>query len=425
MPDLHVFCCYAYEDTQLFDNLDAHLTTLKRTNQLILHSNHTNLPGKDRDREMQVQLDMSEIILVLMSPDLLRSDDFASIERYCLPQAREEHLIIPILLRPMDWKNTQFGMLQVLPKNQIPTTLWKNQDEALLEVANHVRWFIEQGTQKNFKTVLAEHEGTNNRHNRRAVPQIKGPGETVSTLEDYIYISDAKLDLLEKRIGAKKDDVASAASRYHMLHALLTTLRKKKRIKNVDSGIAFKYGDYIFGACPIRWGIVDWGTKFSFFFSRNNAQTPHALLMAGSVHHLLQYRQPQQQSLQDSSFGLTSSAMPNIMSAIEFAAENSNVRWSEAIGNIADYLFALGFAQGKFIHQLKVKQLASPFPEQEVEFVALVLKQLVPPSAQELHAFFSTRMISKEDKQEIKQMLYNAPNVLICSPLYVASSNGR
>lgn len=424
MTELHIFCCYAREDTLLFDHLAAQLHTLKRTNQLILHSNHMILPGMERDKEMVVQLEVAEIILILMSPDLLKLDDFEKIENYCSQQASDRHIIIPILLRPMDWENTSFSMLQILPKNQTAITLSKNRDKEFLDISTHIRDLAEKKVQKELKIASVNDGDKNNKCSTNVVQKIKDTNEIVSRLEDYIYISDAKLDALEQRIGAPKEDIASAASRYHMLNIVLATLRKKKRIKNLNDGSTFQYGDYIFGTCPLRWGIVDWGTKFSFFFSANNTQTPHALLMAGSVHHLLQYSRPQEQSLRNSAFGLTSSAMPNIMSAIEFAAEKSDVKWSEAIGNVADYLFALGFVQGKFIHQLKVKQLASPFPEQEVEFVALVLKQLAPPSSKELHTLL-TRTINKEDKHEIKQMLSNAPDVLICSPLYVASSNGR
>jgi hypothetical protein len=142
--------------------------------------------------------------------------------------------------------------------------------------------------------------------------------------------------------------------------------------------------------------------------------------MAGSFYHLQGNKQPKEFSLSTGPFSISASDLPGIMSAIEFAAEHGNLRWSEGIGSLSDYLFALGFVQGKFIHQLKVKQLSTAFPEQLLEFTALVLKRLSPPSEQQLREFFINNAINKHDRDEIKRMLYGGREILICTPLYVA-----
>lgn len=41
-------------------------------------------------------------------------------ERHNIGQTR----VIPIILRPVDWKGTPIGELQVLPKDGKPVTLW-------------------------------------------------------------------------------------------------------------------------------------------------------------------------------------------------------------------------------------------------------------------------------------------------------------
>jgi hypothetical protein len=44
-------------------------------------------------------------------------------------------LVIPIILRRVDWSDTPFAKLQFLPKNAEPVTSWTNRDEAFTNVA--------------------------------------------------------------------------------------------------------------------------------------------------------------------------------------------------------------------------------------------------------------------------------------------------
>jgi hypothetical protein len=145
--------------------------------------------------------------------------------------------------------------------------------------------------------------------------------------------------------------------------------------------------------------------------------------MTGSVHHLRSNQQPAEYLLKAELTGASGSDLPGILSAIEFAAEQNGVRWSNGIGNLSDYLFALALVQGKFFHQMKIKQLSTAFPEQMVEFTTLVLKTLQPPSEQQLADFFVDNAINQREQGEIKQMLQNAHKILICTPLYVALGN--
>ncbi|MFM7529368.1 MAG: TIR domain-containing protein [Nodosilinea sp.] len=104
-------------------------------------SSHQILPGDDRTQTIHRQINTADIILLLISAHSL-SDDTCypleiqrAVERH---QAGEAHTI-PILLRPVDWVNTPFSQLLVLPKNHQPITTWENQDEAFREVADGIR----------------------------------------------------------------------------------------------------------------------------------------------------------------------------------------------------------------------------------------------------------------------------------------------
>ncbi len=85
------------------------------------------------------------MILLLVSSDFLASDYCYGIE---MKRALERHQsnearVIPILLRPVDWKAAPFKHLQVLPTNAEPITIWSNQDDAFTDVAAGIRRAIE------------------------------------------------------------------------------------------------------------------------------------------------------------------------------------------------------------------------------------------------------------------------------------------
>jgi hypothetical protein len=54
-----------------------------------------------------------------------------------------EGCVIPILLRPVEWRGAPFEHLQTLPTNARPITMWSNQDEAWVDVAQGIRMALE------------------------------------------------------------------------------------------------------------------------------------------------------------------------------------------------------------------------------------------------------------------------------------------
>jgi hypothetical protein len=84
--------------------------------------------------------------LLLISADFLASDYCFDVE---MKTALERHsaaeaLVIPIILRPVDWQATPFSGLQALPKNGKPVTTFDNLDVALEQVATSIRAAIEK-----------------------------------------------------------------------------------------------------------------------------------------------------------------------------------------------------------------------------------------------------------------------------------------
>ena len=80
-----------------------------------------------------------------------RSDFLAS--DYCydveVKRAMERHdageaRVIPVILRPVDWKGAPFGKLQALPRDARPVTEWPNRDQAFLDIAQGIRAAAEE-----------------------------------------------------------------------------------------------------------------------------------------------------------------------------------------------------------------------------------------------------------------------------------------
>ena len=59
-----------------------------------------------------------------------------------------EALVIPVILRPVDWTGAPFGKLQALPRDGKPVSTWSNQDEAFADVARGIRNAIEERSVK-------------------------------------------------------------------------------------------------------------------------------------------------------------------------------------------------------------------------------------------------------------------------------------
>jgi hypothetical protein len=104
-------------------------------------------PGVDWNRDIDLSLNSSKLILLLISADFIYSDYCYSVEmaRALEREARGEAQVIPVILRPCDWRQLPFGRLQALPQYGKAVTTWPNQDEAYTDIVNQIRTFIEGG----------------------------------------------------------------------------------------------------------------------------------------------------------------------------------------------------------------------------------------------------------------------------------------
>jgi len=143
---IKLFFSYSHEDEELRNELENHLTPLKR--QRIIDTWHDRrLPaGKDFGSEISAHLETSQIILLLISPYFIASDYCyeAEMMRALELNSNGKARVIPVIIHPCDWQSLPFGNLQAMPKDGKPISKYPNVHDALLEVARGVRAVAEE-----------------------------------------------------------------------------------------------------------------------------------------------------------------------------------------------------------------------------------------------------------------------------------------
>ncbi|SRR6266487_566262 len=141
-----LFFCYAREDKALRDELEQHLSLLKRQKQITTWYDREISPGSEWEKEIDTHLNSAHIILLLISPDFMASDYCYGIE---MKRAMEKHQagtarVIPIILRPVYWKGAPFSSLQVLPTDAHAVTLWPDRDHAFADITENIYKAVEE-----------------------------------------------------------------------------------------------------------------------------------------------------------------------------------------------------------------------------------------------------------------------------------------
>lgn len=136
-----VFISAAQEDDTLREELQKHMTMLRRQKKAVFTKSQDVPAGVDQRRWIADQLDKAQIILLLISPDYIAADEYYedellhAIERHDRGEAR----VIPILLRPYQVSGEPFAKLQALPRDGHPVDGYpKGKDEALSRIAYEV-----------------------------------------------------------------------------------------------------------------------------------------------------------------------------------------------------------------------------------------------------------------------------------------------
>lgn len=138
---IEVFLSYSHKDSVHKESLETHLSLMRRNKIIDTWSDREIIPGQEWGSQINEKLESAQVILFLVSSDFIASDYCIDIE---VKRAIERHnhgdaIVVPIIVRPCDWKESILGTLQALPSNVEPVTKWDDVDEAWLDVVEGLK----------------------------------------------------------------------------------------------------------------------------------------------------------------------------------------------------------------------------------------------------------------------------------------------
>lgn len=142
---INLFMAYSHKDEGLRDQLEVHLSLMKRQD-LIAPWHDRRIPaGAVIDDAIDVHLRTDDVILLLVSADFIASDYIWNIE---MKRALERHqnghaVVVPVILRQCDWHSAPFGKFLAVPKDGVAVEDWPSKDAAFADIAKRLRSLIE------------------------------------------------------------------------------------------------------------------------------------------------------------------------------------------------------------------------------------------------------------------------------------------
>jgi hypothetical protein len=142
---INIFYSYDSSDEELRDALEKQLTLLRKTGVITDWHPGKITAGRNRADEIDKRLQSAQIILLLISANYLASDDFDAILAQAMKRQNTGNTrIIPVILRPVDWRLPQFAHLTPLPANEKAITSWPSREEAFFAVAQGIREVVDE-----------------------------------------------------------------------------------------------------------------------------------------------------------------------------------------------------------------------------------------------------------------------------------------
>ncbi|MCP4698112.1 MAG: ROK family protein [Gammaproteobacteria bacterium] len=138
---IELFISYSHQDESWRDKLETHLAILKRQGVISTWHDRKIEPGVEWAGEIDKHIESADVILLLISPDFLASTYCYEIEmkRALQRHEKKDARVIPVILRPSDWKPTPFSKLQAVPRDGVAISKWGDEDDAFLSIAENIR----------------------------------------------------------------------------------------------------------------------------------------------------------------------------------------------------------------------------------------------------------------------------------------------
>jgi hypothetical protein len=139
-PAKRVFISYSKADKKYLEKLQVILKPLVREGKLAAWDDTRLLPGEEWDARIRAELYSADIVIFLLSADMLATDYIWEQEMTAaLDRARRgKASVVPIIVRPCMWEQTPFARFNALPTKGKPISSATNQDAAWAEIAKRL-----------------------------------------------------------------------------------------------------------------------------------------------------------------------------------------------------------------------------------------------------------------------------------------------
>lgn len=140
-----LFISYSHQDDEFRVKLEEHLSLLKHEGIVDSWHDRRIMPGTEWEEQIDARLRDASIIILLVTSAFMSS-------AYCFDKemalAMERHeageaIVMPVIVRDVDWAGAPFAKLQAIPTGGKPVTAWRPQDRAWVDVVKNIRRAIE------------------------------------------------------------------------------------------------------------------------------------------------------------------------------------------------------------------------------------------------------------------------------------------
>lgn len=139
-----VFVSYSHKDEAMVNRLLDHLIGLEIDGLIQVWHDRAIDAGEEWRKLIEENLNKSNIILLMVSSHFLASDFCRNVEMEQALARHEERraIVIPVILRKVNWKTERFGKLNALPRDGKPITKWGDRDEAFAYISTAIRGLV-------------------------------------------------------------------------------------------------------------------------------------------------------------------------------------------------------------------------------------------------------------------------------------------
>ena len=144
---MKLFYSYCHKDEEYRYELEKHLSILKDQGFLDEWHDRRISAGNHVQDEIEQHFNSSDIILLMMSPDFLFSEECKKEMNNALLRRSKEPLsvtVVPVILRRCAWKDSAISNLLAVPRDGKPVSTWTDKDEAFVDIYEKLKEIIEK-----------------------------------------------------------------------------------------------------------------------------------------------------------------------------------------------------------------------------------------------------------------------------------------